>query len=429
MIYKLICADVLDALRTFPADTFDSCVTDPPYELGFMGKSWDSTGIANSVPMWREVLRVMKPGAHLISFGGTRTYHRMACAVEDAGFEVRDMLAWLYGSGFPKSLDVSKAIDKEAGAVREVVGRNPNGRNVEPLRFSGDNARPNLQNNPPSITTPATEAAAQWSGWGTALKPAHEPCVLARKPFRGTVAANVQDHGTGAINVDGCRIGTETISAHGGGVNSAGRVYGAGVGIPAIAAGANEHVGRWPANALLDEEAAALLDEQTGELAPGNHPSARRGIGYTENGGGSNSGTLGNGRGTESGGASRFFYTAKASRAEREEGMHGAELRDFGKWSSGDENVGAFQSPNTNRTARNNHPTVKPVDLMQWLVRLVTPKGGTVLDPFVGSGSTGMATIAGGFDFVGIDNDAHHVEIARRRIASVAPMFARDASA
>ena len=201
--FRLFIGDNRKVLSEFEDNTFDSCITDPPYELGFMGKKWDSSGIAFDEKVWKEVLRVLKPGGYLLSFGGTRTYHRVTCAIEDSGFEIRDCLMWIYGSGFPKSLDVSKAIDKELGEEREIVGKNKNHRNLqstntmcgEPHSGSGE------------ITKPSSELAKEYDGWGTALKPAYEPIILARKPIEGTVAKNVMKYGTGGINIDGCRIG------------------------------------------------------------------------------------------------------------------------------------------------------------------------------------------------------------------------------
>src|ERR1017187_5272192 len=247
--------DCIEVLANFAECSIDAIVTDPPYALNFMGKEWDSFGDGIGFQKWceqwaRECLRVLKPGGYLLAFGGTRTYHREACAIEDAGFEIRDSLHWIYGSGFPKSRDISKAIDKEAGAEREVIGKKRKLDSYGPNEVFGsgpDHER--VQ----TITAPATDEAKEWEGWGTALKPAHEPIVVARKPLaaKHTVAANVLEYGTGAINVDGCRIGTETITAHGGGINAEGRKYGNGRGIPAIEAGSNPHEGRWPPNVIL----------------------------------------------------------------------------------------------------------------------------------------------------------------------------------
>jgi hypothetical protein len=368
-----------------PADSVDAIVTDPPYGLGFMGKAWDS--LPPGVPWAAECLRVLKPGGHLLAFGGARTSHRLACAIEDAGLEIRDSIAWLYGSGFPKSLDVSKAIDKAAGAEREIVGLNPNGRNVEPLRYGGDNARPNLANNPPHITAPATPDAERWQGWGTALKPAHEPIVVARKPFPGTVAANVTAHGTGALNVDGCRIHSVDVPAgrtrHGGGV------VGAGSSFELPDSRGTQPAGRWPANVVLDESQAEALDQQSGILHSQDPQTRYRAKDPAWSPSGTPRGDHGNrtqATGADSGGASRFFYVAKAPTRERPR-VHGVA-----------------------------HPTVKPLALMRWLVRLVTPPGGTVLDPFAGSGTTLEAAVLEGFGAVGIEREADYLPLVLARL-------------
>jgi len=354
-VIDLRCGNNLDLLPTLADCSVDACVCDPPYELGFMGRKWDSSGIAYNVDLWRQVLRVLKPGGHLIAFGGTRTYHRMSCAIEDAGFEIRDCLGWLYGSGFPKSLDVSKAIDRAAGAEREVLGYTANAR---PNRVGKETKLSGAQTIGGEITAPATDAAKQWQGWGTALKPAWEPAVLARKPLDGTVAANVLAHGCGALNVDGCRVGDDVTTQ-----------------------------GRWPANILHDgsDEAEAVFPDD------------------------------GNGS------ASRFFYSAKTAVWERETGLDDLPRKTAGELVSRMDGSAGMDNPRagagrTSEGRANIHPTVKPVDLMRWLVRLVTPPGGTVLDPFTGSGSTGMAATLEGFGFVGFELDPQHVEIARRRI-------------
>lgn len=372
----------------------DAIVTDPPYELGFMGKKWDASGIAYDLEVWREALRVLKPGGHLLAFGGTRTYHRMTCAIEDAGFEVRDSIHWIYGSGFPKSMDVSKALDKAAGAEREVVGRK-GGRSASPKQdFRG--GKLHAASSAPyavfdAITAPATDAAKQWHGWGTALKPAHEPIVVARKPLDGTVAANVLEYGTGAINVDGCRVdGGKIASASG--TRRSGGIMGAS---EPLGGWEPTHSGRWPANIVLGHSpdcgdkcaegcAVAEMDRQSGTLKSGGGVKANK----------ETVGLYGIASNVQTqfqpnaGGASRFFpcfrYQAKASKRDRGDG--------------------------------NTHPTVKPVELMRWLVRLVTPPGGLVLDPFTGSGTTGVACVREGFDFVGLELLDNHADIAQRRI-------------
>jgi len=333
--------DCLKVLREMQDCSIDSIVTDPPYGLSFMGKRWDYD--VPSVEIWAECLRVLKPGGHLLAFAGTRTQHRMACRIEDAGFEIRDMIAWVYGSGFPKSLDVSKAIDKAAGAEREVVGEKLTGKARTDDGWNGG------QQMVP-VTAPATPEARQWAGWGTALKPSLEPITVARKPFKGTVAANVLEHGTGALNVDGCRIdglkGVPASPRRGANGGNAGGVYGKYEAPPTDTAGWNPSAGRWPANLIHDgsDEVVALFPNET----------------------------------------ARFFYCAKTSKRERGED--------------------------------NNHPTVKPIALMAYLCRLITPSSGMILDPFMGSGSTGVAAISEGFSFTGIERDSDYFAIARNRI-------------
>jgi len=392
---KVLNGDCRDLFAGLDDDSIDAIVTDPPYELGFMGKAWDASGIAYDPVVWTEALRVLKPGGHLLSFGGSRTYHRMACAIEDAGFEVRDQIMWLYGSGFPKSLNVGKAIDKAAGAERQVVGKTA--RCVGPSQDKGYLGTGTFRGGGNDLTAPATDAAKRWDGWGTALKPAHEPIVVARKPLTGTVAANALEHGTGAINVDGCRIGS-TVETW-----PASRSYGSGSPVamtttsgPVMRAQTtgDPPAGRWPANVILDEEAGALLDEQSGTLKSGANPTRRGGdTSRTSYGEFDGQAECVPARGSCMGGASRFFYCAKASKRERNAG-----------------------------NVTNVHPTVKPIDLMRYLVRLVTPKGGTVLDPFTGSGTTGIAAVLEGMTFIGFEQSEKYARIADARIT----FWARD---
>jgi DNA modification methylase len=432
-------ADCLDVLRSLPDCSVDSVVCDPPYALGFMGREWDTFGMdvgrgaqarsqrraevtptgeghstsagpylasgvdslrAAGLPFQRwceawatECLRVLKPGGHLLAFGGTRTWHRLACAVEDAGFEVRDSIAWLYGSGFPKSLDVSKAIDKAAGAEREASGVRGNtrcgyldrGEQCPGHDDAGQSMSGATVHRLP--TAPATDAAREWEGWGTALKPAFEPVVVARKPLVGTVAANVLAWGTGALNVDGCRVeGPKPDTTRGASVNASSMAAPLG-GQGRIL---DDGKGRWPANVVLDESQAAALDEQSGESRDGTAVKRNR----SEDGRApyEASSYMITDRSREDqtyggqGGASRFFYVAKADASER---------------------------PRVNGTA---HPTVKPLDLMRWLVRLVTPPGGTVLEPFAGSGTTVEACIIEGFQCIAIEREADYLPLIRQRI-------------
>jgi len=402
--------DCLQVLKELDDCSVDSIVTDPPYGLSFMGKGWDYD--VPTVDIWRECVRVLKPGGHLLAFAGTRTQHRMAVNIEDAGFEIRDMIAWVYGSGFPKSLDVSKAIDKRGGqsvawfgpwfrkwreqngitqkqvsalfpsktggltgcvanwelgfnlptpeqfnlirdtfglpfesveaAEREVVGQKA-WTNSAAHFLPGEDHTERVKLD---ITAPATEAAQQWDGWGTALKPALEPITVARKPFKGTVANNVLEHGTGAINIDGCRVATDESTQRPCGPNSdhAQQFKGTKGGMRGQPAG----TGRWPANLIHEgsDEVVELLGD-----------------------------------------AARFFYCAKANKKDREEG--------------------------------NSHPTVKPTDLMAYLCKLVTPPGGVVLDPFMGSGSTGKAAVREGFSFIGIEREVEYFQIAEKRVQVV----------
>jgi DNA modification methylase len=373
--------DCREILRTLPDCSVDSVVTDPPYGLAFMGKKWDYD--VPAVEIWAECLRVLKPGGHLLAFAGTRTQHRMAVRIDDAGFEIRDMILWIYGSGFPKSLDISKAIDRKMGAEREVVGtmRNPAG-----SKIGGNSLNMSVLGMPETahITAPATPEARQWQGWGTALKPAVEPITMARKPFAGTMADNVLAWGTGGVNVDGCRVGIEFLSEAKAGQAKIG-TFERGIMITP------ERYGRWPANLIHDgsEEATAGMPED-------------------DNGGS----------------AARYFYCAKASKADRDDGLGSLQHRTAGECVDREEGSAGMQSPRAGagRTngARNHHPTVKPTELMAYLCRLVTPPGGIVLDPFMGSGSTGRGALQEGFYFIGIEREAEYLEVAAARIKAMA---------
>ena len=461
----------LDVLPTLPDNSVDSIVTDPPYELGFMGKKWDSSGIAYSTELWKECLRVLKPGGHLLSFGGTRTWHRVAVAIEDSGFEVRDSIAWMYGSGFPKSLDISKAIDKSTGENkqrqlkfvnwmrstgltaqecdkilkaagkisptsshsihyfnegqpqiatadtfdilkphlpevpeeierlvaertgiewtayknREVIGQKTSGiANKEEKERHTIGASKSVE---VDITAPSTPEAQEWEGWGTALKPAFEPIVVARKPLIGTVAQNVLTHGTGGLNIDGSRIRRAE------GDNSSAGNRTATFGTQDTQSGGDgsggweqNDSGRWPSNVILDPYTAELLDEQSG--------------------------------------ASRFFYVAKASKRDRNEGLDELPIsRPDTRTSTG---MGTFEEKGV-QPQRNFHPTVKPTAVMRYLVKLVTPPGGTVLDPFTGSGSTGKAAILEGFDFIGIELTEDYIPIIEGRLKHAVKTKAKEA--
>jgi site-specific DNA-methyltransferase (adenine-specific) len=389
-----------------------------------MGKSWDSSGIAYSVELWQECLRVLKPGGHLLAFGGTRTWHRLAVAVEDAGFEIRDNIAWLYGSGFPKSHNISKAIDKAAGAEREVIGDkySPDGIPYT-ARYktakSGGILGKVVPANPLTQmeTASATDDAKKWDGWGTALKPAHEPIVVARKPLIGTVAENVLKYGVGGLNIDASRVATdEVITNHS---RSEQASISKGKFGDSVAQETHQTpgqiLGRWPANIILDEYTAELLDEQSGTLTSGALKAGRViadvnvnfksgvDVDYYESK-------------ANSGGASRFFYVAKASKRDRNEGLDELpEVRHSDR--NATDGVGGDNPRNrTNQPKQNFHPTVKPTALMQYLIRLVTPDNGVVLDPFAGSGSTGKAAILENKHFIGIEVTPEYLPIIEGRL-------------
>jgi DNA modification methylase len=522
----------LDVLPFMADNSVDSIVTDPPYELGFMGKKWDSTGIAYSVELWQECLRVLKPGGHLLAFGGSRTWHRLAVAIEDAGFDVRDSIAWLYGSGFPKSLDISKAIDKrrddskdadkiveylqsklpvkvdwskvdellgtvgskqkffvlstkafkarvmrweqwlktkdwlgldsemdnqvwrlngrkgqpgDAWAEREVIGKQ-DGRLLA-VAPGQDNDRSAVTLD---ITAPATPEAEKWAGWGTALKPAFEPVVVARKPLIGTVAENVLTWGVGGLNIDGSRIGWASeadrqSNVNAGGFTKPGWVQEANVmnrqdgGLYDVGRVTNPNpvstLGRWPANIILDEYTAGLLDEQSGvtrspaigsvtKTQPRHSGSMAGGFQHNPEG-------MANGYG-DSGGASRFFYVAKASKRDRNEGLDELPAISAGVGDnrpSGDFNQRLGTQDKPAQPKQNFHPTVKPTDLMRYLIKLVTPAGGTVLDPFTGSGSTGKAAILDGYQFVGIELTEEYLPIIEGRLTWAANQTAQQQAA
>lgn len=417
---KLLLGDCLEQMKALADNSVDAVVTDPPYGLAFMNKKWDYD--VPSVDVWREVFRVLKPGGHVLSFGGTRTYHRMVVNIEDAGFEIRDQVQWIYGSGFPKSTDVSKRIDKEAGVSRKVIGKKTGGAHTATSgnggigqgkyansAREGSNCISDKTSTMSDITAPATPEAKQWDGWGSALKPANEPICLARKPLEKglTLAQNVLKWGTGAINVDGCRIGTDLIQG-----GRAGRKDVSSFNV-SIGEKPEMHQGRWPANVLFDEDAAKMLDVQSGTLKSG----ARK---RTHDNNNTMFGFGGEESQSSEGGASRFFYVAKASKRERNAGLEGMPEKVSSKMGAGiQSNVGNGKPGETSsedRRAQNFHPTVKPICLMEYLITLITPPNGTVLDPFMGSGSTGVAARRLGFDFIGCEMSKEYMQIAIRRI-------------
>lgn len=399
MTWELHHGDCRALMATMEGCSIDSIVTDAPYELGFMGRSWDSTGVAYDVETWRAAWDVLKPGGWLVCFGGARTYHRMACAIEDAGFEIRDQIMWIYGSGFPK------------GGNRD--------------------------------------------GKGTCLKPAHEPIVLARKPLIGSVARNEAAFGTGALNIDACRIHADDAQ---GGVYTVKRLK---PGATLEKTGGNWRpedggvlyhgemkAGRWPANIVHDgsDEVLASFPDAAGQLADAStspdprksqnvYGAMRAGRGGEASAENANGGAVGfqmrpGARRLDTGSAARFFYAAKASKADRDEGLDAFEPQAFVQFQTGNGESGAPSSLSEGRETqyRNTHPTVKPTALMRWLVRLVTPAGGTVLDPFTGSGSTGKAAILEGRSFVGCELTAQYLPIARARIAAAVAQAAEQAA-
>ncbi len=386
--------DNIQVLRTLPDNSIDSVVTDPPYGLKILGSRWDYD--VPSIELWKECYRILKPGGYLLSFGSSRTYHRMAVKVEDAGFEIRDQIMWVYGSGFPKSHNIGKAVDKINGTQREVIGKNPNHRKssaLYELGFQGGMGNGHI-----------TKGFNEWEGFGTALKPAHEPIVMARKPFKGSVAKNILKWTTGGINIDDCRIGEELITTNGYGING-------------FVASENykpsSHIGRFPANIIFDEEAGILLDEQSG------YTKTKSDKNYKHNKTNSDSDIF-KSRGTytpreDKGGASRFFYCPKPSRKEKDEGLT-IEASIIKGRDEGQDNFNVPQKlRNTKR--KNIHSTVKPVKLMQYLIRLVTPIGGCTIDPYFGSGTSGKSALREQKDykFIGIEKEKEYFNIAVER--------------
>lgn len=369
-MHRIVSGDILRFAAHYNGPRFHAVLCDPPYELGFMGKNWDSRGVSFRAETWAAIRSLLVPGAHLLAFGGTRTFHRIAVAIEDAGFEIRDTLGWLYGSGFPKSHDVSKAIDREAGAEREVIEK----------RFRGNRAgvssgiKGNVVPRTDTITAPATDAARAWQGYGTALKPAWEPVIVARNPLSGTFAQNAMEHGAGALNVDGGRVGSEEIMTRGGKIG--------GVAYGDWAMPVNQtHIGRWPANIIHDgsEEITEVMGD-----------------------------------------AQRFFYCAKASKRERDEGLSGFELRVAGAMSGGEET--RADRPTNHPLRANHHPTVKPIALTEYLARLILPAAVVgdrrILVPFAGSGSECIGAMLAGWEtIVGVEREDEYARIARARLA------------
>ena len=421
---KLLHGDCLAQMKTLDDNSVDSIVSDPPYGISFMAKKWDYD--VPSVEVWKEAMRVLKPGGHALIACGTRTQHRMVCNIEDAGFEIRDVVSWIYGSGFPKSLNISKAIDKAAGAEREVVGKSArHGGGVEfASGCSGFNTDVGC------VTAPATEAAKQWDGWGTALKPACEFFTLARKPLsEKTVAANVLKWGTGGINIDGCRVGSPIDQQIGGWHHEHTQNDDGWKGGDQVT---KEPQGRFPANLIHDgsQEVMDLFPEtKSGKMKQKIEGGQFNVFGkqYPRD-----VETIG-----DSGSAARFFYCPKASKKDRNEcceefeekesvvftnGKAGKCLTHGKSNPSGMNNYSCgcpIQYSKERKAVKpnsNNHPTVKPTALMSYLCRLITPTGGVVLDPYMGSGSTGKAAVREGFSFIGIELDPDYYEICKARV-------------
>lgn len=429
---KLMQGDNILSLKKLPENSIDSIVTDPPYGLSFMNKKWDYD--VPSVEFWKEVYRVLKPGGHVLSFGGTRTYHRMVVNMEDAGFEIRDQIMWIYGSGFPKSLNIGKAFDKKEGNEREVVGKLENYQNKNGVNavFSTEKV---IEENRDRIDLDITKGTSQYEGWGTALKPANEPICLARKPLsEKTIVDNVIKWGTGGINIDGCRIGYENGShpkdLYGDSYMKSGNGKADGE-LQSISGNDRNGVyvndeGRFPANILFDEEAAQVLDEQSGVLIASYATKNSTGGGVV--GMKMNITNMTKSYPNDKGGASRFFYVAKVSKKERNLGLDNFEEVTDGAKGGGLNRICNKCSAKQLKPCdcknnswitppmKNTHPTLKPINLMTYLCRLITPPGGIVLDPFMGSGSTGIAACLEGFRFVGMELDEEYFKIAKARV-------------
>jgi site-specific DNA-methyltransferase (adenine-specific) len=373
---SLLLGDCLEKMKEMESNSVDSIITDPPYGISFMNKKWDYD--IPSIDVWKECFRVLKPGGHLLSFGGSRTFHRICVNIEDAGFDIRETIMYLYGSGFPKSHNIGKAVDKKLGNEREVVGVNPNHRTSDALYelgFQGGKSDGVM-----------TKGTSEWEGWGTALKPAHEPIIMARKPFRGTVVSNVLEYGTGAINIDECRIPCDDKTKFPVGDYSTDTTVGK---IRSNIRTEDANIdGRFPANVIHDgsEEVVSLFPNTKSGKMTSNHNRHTDGSPNGIYGKFDVNHPLSETYGDE-GSAARFFYCAKASKKDRGEG--------------------------------NTHPTVKPTELMKYLCKLITPKNGVILDPFMGSGSTGKAALLEGFSFIGIEMDEEYLNIASARLSHV----------
>ena len=416
--YKLYQGSMLDMLEVIEPNSIDSIVTDPPYELNFMGKGWDNSGIAFQPDTWQKCYEVLKPGGYLLAFGGSRTFHRIACAIEDAGFEIRDTIMWLYGSGFPKSLNIGLSIDKKKGLKSKVVGNGKSG--VSSRAYQSE-----------ETTTAGSyeikEAQNEWNGWGTALKPSFEPIIVARKPFKGSLVDNVIEYGVGGINIDECRVETngELIDNH----NTKGIPFMRNSEDYKENSRTKLNIGRFPANTIL------TYDETDFDEVCGGFPNTKSTPRTPTKGGTGGIGQATNfQRGSEtsnfndSGSASRYFYCAKASKKDRDEGLDEFEDKKFYSTLNTKNGSGERLDGGTTPIRKNTHPTVKPTDLMQYLVRLVSPNGATILDPFNGSGSTGKAVMYENkernknYKYIGIELTEEYLPIAKARIEYVSNM-------
>ena len=420
--------DCLEVIKTMIEDEVfvDSIVTDPPYELGFMGRSWDSTGIAFQKETWELCFKVLKPGGHLLAFSGSRTYHRMAVAIEDAGFEIRDQVMWLYGSGFPKSMNVGKALDKKLGNERIKTGEKKTHSN-KGIKQSEQRTAIGAGAFGQEVEEDVTVGTTEWEGWGTALKPAHEPLVLARKPLsEKSVVDNVLKHRTGGINIDECRV--EGNDAKYPDTNpdfrDQGRQSKENMGIDKLSFGQTENVKRKKVVRKSRDENGVWTNDNSGMKAEGSEyadadPRGRFPSNVMHDGSDSIKKLFED--------KSRYFYCAKTSKAERNQGLDNFPIKNKkggggtsnNVWYEDDVNSASGKFGSEKAPSKNVHPTVKPIKLMKYLCRLITPKGGTVLDPFMGSGSTGMAAKEENFDFVGIEKEEEYFNIASARIESV----------
>jgi hypothetical protein len=417
------CGDMRKVLRTLQDNSFDAIVSDPPYELSFMGKEWDGTGIAFDAAAWAEAVRVLKPGGHIVAFGGTRTFHRIAVAIEDAGTQIRDSLAWLYGQGMPKSSNISKLLDKAAGLEQPVIREGASGKGAPAGAALGAGLNVNFAARPK--TAAVSELAKHWEGWGTALKPSFEPIILARKPLVGTIVQNIKAHGVAGLNIDAARVphaSAADLEKHAAGVKAIKERGGSMEGSwknSSDLSGANDvtDAGRWPPNVVCDESVAADLDATNG-----NHPSAPfKGGPKQKRGQIFDLEEVAEGGYADDGGVSRYFYCPKAGSKERDAGLEHWPVLSGAEATGSKEGQARLANGRTGAGRgggrRNPHPTVKPIALMRWLCKLVTPPGGFILDPFAGSGTTGCAAALEGFHFAGIELDPIHTRLAMDRIA------------